>query len=127
MRRMDQEDDDITLSERQEAFLSLIEEHGVADREAAEIIGVSRWAVWRWKKDPDFSPRYKEARKVRLEHLVKEAERRAMNGSDRLLEFLLCNYAPDKFSNKQKVEHGGVIPITVVTGVPTDDGSDLAG
>lgn len=123
---MDQ-DDDITLSERQEAFLGLIEAHGIADRDAAEIIGVSRWAIWRWKKDPDFAPRYKAAREVRLEHLVKEAERRAMNGSDKLLEFLLCNYAPDRFSNKQKVEASGSLSLTVATGVPADDGSDLAG
>jgi hypothetical protein len=122
-----EQDDDIPLSERQEAFLSLIEAHGIADRDAAEIIGVSRWAIWRWKKDPDFAPRYKAAREVRLEHLVKEAERRAMNGSDKLLEFLLCNYAPDRFSNKQKVEASGNLSLLVATGVPHDDGSDLAG
>jgi hypothetical protein len=121
------QDDDPTLSERQEAFLALIEEHGIRDTDAAEIIGVSRWAIWRWKKEPDFAPRYKAARQVRIDHLIKEAERRAMNGSDKLLEFLLCNYAPDKFSNKQKVEHNGVMSLAVVTGVPADDGSDLAG
>lgn len=123
-----QVEDDPTLSERQEAFLDLLNEHGLNDRDAAEIVGVSRWTVWRWKKEPDFAPRYKAARQVRLDHLIKEAERRAMNGSDKLLEFLLCNYAPDQFSNKQKVEHQGGFNLTVATGVPTeDDGSDLAG
>lgn len=121
------EDTEPDLNERQEAFLELIEAHGIADRDAAEIIGVSRWAVWRWKKLPDFAPRYKAAREVRLEHLIKEAERRAMNGSDKLLEFLLCNYAPEKFSNKQKVEASGSLSLMVATGVPPDDGSDLAG
>lgn len=122
-----EQDADPTLSERQEAFLDLIEAHGIADTAATDIIGVSRWTVWRWKKDPDFAPRYKAAREVRLEHLVKEAERRAMNGSDKLLEFLLCNYAPDRFSNKQKVEASGNLSLLVATGVPHDDGSDLAG
>lgn len=125
-----------TLSERQTAFLDLIEEHGINDRDAADIIGVTRWTVWRWKKDPDFAPRYKAARQVRIEHLIKEAERRALNGSDRLLEFLLCNYAPERFSNKQKVEHSGEVSVAerlararkrTTTPEIEDDGSDLAG
>jgi hypothetical protein len=104
-------DNDVTLSERQEAFLALIEESGIRDSDGAVLVGVSRWAVWRWKKDPEFALRYQAARQVRLEHLIKEAERRAMNGSDKMLEFLLCNYAPDKFSNKQKLEHSGEVSI----------------
>lgn len=121
------ETEELTISEKQEAFLSIIEAHGLPDTEAAELVGVHRITAWRWKQDPAFLPRYKEARKVCLEKLIKEAERRAMSGSDRLLEFLLCNYAPDKFSNKQKVEHGGGMSLSVVTGVPAEDGSDLAG
>lgn len=124
---MDTLEEDPTLSERQELFLSVIADHGVSDFDAAGVVGVSRWTVWRWKKDPDFAPRYNAVRQVRIEHLIKEAERRAMNGSDKLLEFLLCNYAPDKFSNKQKVEASGGFSLTVATGVPADDGSDLAG
>lgn len=122
-----------TLSERQEAFLALIESEGLGDREAAEIIEVTRWTVWRWKKQPEFQPRYAHARQVRLDHLIKEAERRAMRGSDRLLEFLLCNYAPDKFSNKQKLEHSGEVELTERLArararmTQDDDGSDLAG
>lgn len=121
------EPEELTITEKQEAFLAIIEAHGMTDSEAAEEVGVHRCTIWRWKQEPEFLPRYKEARKVRLEHLIKEAERRAMSGSDRLLEFLLCNYAPDKFSNKQKVEHGGGMSLSVVTGVPAEDGSDLAG
>jgi len=131
------EDNPPSLSERQEAFIGLIREHGISDMQAAEIIGVSRWAIWRWKKDPDFSPLYKAARQVRLDHLIAEAERRAMNGSDRLLEFLLCNYDPERFSNKQKVEHSGDIGLaerlaaarkrTTKPEPGEDDGSDLAG
>jgi len=121
------EDTEPTLSERQEAFLELIEA-GARDPLAAEGAGVHRVTAYRWKRhDPEFKARYDAAREVRLEHLVKEAERRAMNGSDKLLEFLLCNYAPDRFSNKQKVETTGAMSLTVTTGVPSDDGSDLAG
>jgi hypothetical protein len=28
-----------------------------------------------------------------------------MSGSDKLLMFLLCNYAPDQFSQTQRLEH----------------------
>jgi len=144
MRRMDtkapaepQEENPPSLSERQEAFLGLIREHGISDMQAAEIIGVSRWAIWRWKKDPDFAPLYKEARKVRLDHLIAEAERRAMNGSDRLLEFLLIAYDGERFNIKQKIEHSGNVGLaerlaaarrrTAKPQPEEDDGSDLAG
>lgn len=130
---MDNENVEPTLSERQEAFLEVIAAGG-RDPAAAEAAGVHRVTAYRWKKhDPEFKARYDTARQVRLDHLVKEAERRAMNGSDRLLEFLLCNYAPDKFSNKQKVEHSGDIGIAERLArarkrtSTSDDGSDLAG
>jgi len=123
---------DITLNERQSAFLELIEAHGIADADAALAVGVHRITVWRWKQEPDFAGRYRAARQVRVDHLVREAERRAMAGSDRMLEFLLCNYAPDRFSNKQKVEHSGDITIAERLArarkrTTPDDGSDLAG
>lgn len=116
-----------TLSEVQEEFLALIAEYGTTDMAAAAAVGRSRWTVIDWKKKPAFLARYKEARRVGLDQLVREAERRALNGSDRLLEFLLCNYAPERFSSKQKVEHAGGINLSVTTGVPEGDGCDLAG
>ncbi len=123
-----------TLTERQEAFLHLIETHGIADKDAYEILGVTRWTLWRWKKDAEFLARYEEARKIGMPHLEAEAKRRAMNGSDRLLEFLLCNYDPARFSNKQKLEVHGEVTLAERlararkrTTTPEDDGSDLSG
>jgi len=124
-----------SLSEKQELFLSLIAEDGLRDGDAAAAVGVSRWSPPRWRKtNPEFAERYKAARQVRIDHLVKEAERRAINGSDRLLEFLLCNYDPARFSNRQKIEHTGELTLADrlargrarTRGTP-DDGSDLAG
>lgn len=130
-----QTEDEPSLSEKQELFLSLVAEYGIRDTDAADAVGMSRWAPPRWRKDPVFKARYDAARKIRTEHLIREAERRAINGSDRLLEFLLLNYAPDKFSNKQKIEHTGEFALTDrlvrgrsrVANSPQDDGSDLAG
>ena len=119
-------DDDIPLTEKQEAFLELVKEHGTTDKAAAEALGLSKWSPIRWKKDPDFKAQYDAARAIGLEHLVKEAERRALNGSDRLLEFLLCNYAPDRFQKREArdLNHSGGVSLAVVTGVP-EDGDDL--
>lgn len=114
-----------TKEERQEAFLAFIAENAGTDGNAAQAVGLTHWAIILWKRDPEFKKRYLEARKISIEHLVKEAERRAMNGSDRLLEFLLCNYAPEKFTKREKVEHSGNMSLQVVTGLPADDGSDL--
>lgn len=82
---------------RQREFLKCIEA-GAKDIEAAAAVGVSRWMAWRWKKsDPEFLKAYEAAKVVHVDQLVKEAKRRALHGSDRLLEFLLCNLAPDQF------------------------------
>lgn len=130
---METPDNQFTPSEAQEAFLELVGA-GMRDPDAAAGVGVHRTTAWRWRLDPAFLARYKEAKRVHLDQLIQEAERRAMNGSDRLLEFLLCNYAPERFSNKQKVEHSGEINLAERlararkrTTAPEDDGSDLAG
>lgn len=120
------QDADIPEDERQALFLENIRLTGCTDRDAAEWAGVSRWTAQRWKHDPVFKSRYNDARKIGIEELVREAERRAMNNSDRMLMFLLCNYAPERFSNKQTVEHQGAASLTVLTGVPNaNDISDL--
>lgn len=96
-----------TLNERQAAVLELIGA-GMRDGEAARALGLHRWCVWRWKRDcPEFLAKYKEARKITVSVLRAEAERRAMRGSDKLLEFLLCNYAPDQFRRTQHIEATG--------------------
>ena len=99
-----------TLSERQEMFLACIA-GGARYKEAAEDIGIHRVTAWRWKQDPDFLKRYRAARKASVSTLKREAERRAMAGSDRLLIFLLCAYAPEEFQERQVMEHRGKLDI----------------
>jgi hypothetical protein len=100
-------DTDTPEADRKALFLDMIRATGCTDVDAATIAGVSRWTAWRWKKnDPEFAKQYDDMRKIGVEHLVKEAERRAMHGSDRLLEFLLCNYAPERFKRKETVDLG---------------------
>jgi transposase-like protein len=99
-----------TLSERQEIFLAHIE-GGARYYEAAEETGVHRVTAWRWRQDPDFVKRYEAARKASVTRLKREAERRAMAGSDRLLIFLLCAYAPEEFQERQVLDHRGKLDI----------------
>jgi len=99
-----------TLSERQEVFLAYIE-GGARYSEAAEETGVHRVTAWRWKADPEFVKRYRAARKCSVARLREEAERRAMAGSDRLLIFLLCAYAPEQFQERQVLDHRGKLDL----------------
>ena len=55
--------------------------------------------------------RYEAARKASVTRLKREAERRAMAGSDRLLIFLLCAYAPQEFQERQVVDHRGKVDL----------------
>ena len=66
-----------------------------------------RVTAWRWRADPAFMKRYEAARRASVAKLKREAERRAMAGSDRLLIFLLCAYAPDEFQERQVLDHRG--------------------
>ncbi len=84
---------------------------GARYSEAAEEAGVHRVTAWRWKADPDFVKRYEAARRASVATLRREAERRAMAGSDRLLIFLLCAYAPEEFQERQVLDHRGKLDI----------------
>lgn len=98
--------DDITpLKEtRMREFLALVGA-GYTDADAANAVGYSRWAVCRWKKEyPGFLDAYDRAKHINVDALIVEAKRRALRGSDRLLEFLLCNLAPDQFKRNAEVK-----------------------
>jgi len=112
-------------AERKRAYVELIGS-GCNHSEAAEGVGVDRATAFRWRQeDPEFAQACRTALRASIDVLKAEAERRALKGSDKLLMFLLCNYAPEQFSDKQKVEHSGGVSLQVVTGVP-QPGEDLA-
>lgn len=102
---------------------------GMDYSEASLFAGVNRATSYRWRQDPEFQKQVDAAREVCIENLIKEAERRAMRGSDKLLEFLLCNYAPDKFKRTQSVEMNAKVQsraeVKIVTEFDANDASDL--
>lgn len=89
---------------RMREFLALVGA-GYTDQDAAHAVGYSRWAPINWKKVyPGFIDAYNRAKHVNVDALIVEAKRRALRGSDRLLEFLLCNLAPDQFKRNADVK-----------------------
>jgi transposase-like protein len=91
-------------STRKRVVLELLAE-GSSICEAARGVGLDRSTVFRWRQhDPEFAQACRQALVANVEVLKREAERRALKGSDKLLMFLLCNYAPEQFSQAQKVE-----------------------
>lgn len=112
-------------AERKRAFAELIAQ-GLNFTEAAEAVHVDRATAFRWRQqDPEFAQVCRDALKISIERLEHEAERRALNGSDKLLMFLLERRAPEKYHIAQKMEHSGGVSLQVVTGVP-QPGEDLA-
>ena len=94
-----------TVGERKQLALDLFTAGGYRDSEVAALVGVDRTSLFRWKQnDPAFLAAYRISRVVHTDKLVAEAERRAMNSSDKLLMFLLCNQAPERFKMVGKVE-----------------------
>lgn len=115
----------------QAAFLGAFSECGVIGR-AAEIAGCARKTHYRWLlDDPTYPPRFEDARDQACDRLEMEARRRAVEGvmepvfgsggkgqgtvrvgdirrfSDTLLIFLMKGAMPEKYRERQSVEHSG--------------------
>lgn len=109
-----QPDDDLDLSDRMRIFLEGIRA-GMSYVEAADHAGVHRATTWRWRQDPEFAAQVKQAEEVSVDQLKREAHRRAMRGSDRLLEFLLVNRAPEEFQRVQNINLAGHLSLSNMT------------
>jgi hypothetical protein len=114
----------------QKAFLDLLAE-GCNFTEANAALGINRATSFRWRQtDPEFAQACRVAFKVSLDKLKAEAERRAVNGSDKLLMFLLERYDPAQFHIAQKLEHSGAVDLanTIIAArsrVKPEPGCDL--
>jgi hypothetical protein len=119
-------------AERKRAFVELIAS-GCNFTEAAEALGVHRITAFQWRReDPGFNAECMQALRVSIDMLKKEAERRAIRGSDKLLMFLLERYDPEKFHLAQKLEHSGAVDLAGAVlaarrrgNVGSEPGSDL--
>ncbi|NBB81653.1 MAG: terminase [Verrucomicrobia bacterium] len=90
---------------KREAFLSCLE-NGDSVQNAANVAGVARGTVYRWRKeDEEFAAAWDMALDSGIDRLEDEAYKRALSGSDTLLIFLLKSKRPSIYSEKQRLEH----------------------
>lgn len=94
----------MTRAEREDEFIRLLAE-GEKVRHAAAACSLDFSGMYRKRQaDPAFAKRWEDAQRIPVQRLEGEAMRRAMRGSDRLLEFLLKSLAPERFGEKQRLE-----------------------
>ena len=76
---------------------------GASGRQAADIAGIPRGTIYRWRnEDPDFAQAWLESRDTSLQDLEVAAFKRAIEGNDRLLVFLLKSHMPQTYNQRQQ-------------------------
>lgn len=110
--REEQADDLAGLTPRQRKFLQAYEETASISQ-AARAANIHRSTHYQWLKDEAYRRAFQEIQATLGDLLLDEAVRRALAGSDQLLQFLLRGLKPEIF-NRQQVE---VIPPIGFTGM----------
>jgi len=97
----------IRTDEVRTKFLEALSE-GMSIANAAGAAGAGRGAMYIWRReDPLFAADWDEAVEVGTDLLEDEARRRAMNGSDQVLMFLLKARRPQQYKDRAMHEHVG--------------------
>jgi hypothetical protein len=94
------------------AFLEHFRAHGNVSW-ACRAVGITRRpTVYEWQEhDDEFAAAFREAEIEATETLEQEAYRRAFQGSDTLLIFLLKARAPTKYRDNARIEHAGAVRV----------------
>lgn len=112
-----------------EAFLAVLRETCNVS-EACRTAGISRSTAYEWRAENEkFAADWHDAEEEAADKLEREAWRRAVEGvdkpivhqgvitatykeySDRMLEILLKGHKPDKYTERNKVEHSGKLSL----------------
>ncbi len=106
---------EVALTAKQTAFLAAYAQCGVVS-DAARAAGINRTTHYQWlEQSAEYAAAFAQSQQRLADLLVDEAVRRALAGSDRLLEFLLKGLKPEMF-NRQQVEvqaPGGLAMVAV--------------
>ena len=106
------------------SFLEAFVEHGTV-LAACRKVGVGRSTVYdERRRNEDFAPVFADAEVEVTESLEGEAIRRALHGSDRLMEFLLKARRPEKYGERTRFNRGEVAERLVLT--PEQEAEELA-
>ena len=94
--------DDDSRAASQSRFLAAYQS-GATTRQAAQIAGVDRATFYRWRdSDPEFAQAWLESHDKSMEDLEVQAYKRAIQGNDRLLMFLLKSHMPLTYNKRQQ-------------------------
>lgn len=98
-------------------FLDAFRDTGIV-QEAAKKAGVGKATVYRHKaSNPTFAAAWDEVEEWTTQQLEQVAVKRAVDGSDLLLIFLLKARRPHIYRETMKVEHGGKISHEIEQGI----------
>jgi hypothetical protein len=98
---------EIAQDARQDAFLEAYELYGRIDH-ASQAAGIGCRTHYSWlMNDPTYPERFKASEAIGVQALKDVAKKRAFEGSDRLLEFLLRGLDPATFGDRFKGEFSG--------------------
>src|ERR1700760_3097839 len=93
----------IRTQSTREVFLRALAETGNVSA-SAEAAGIGRNALYQWRSDDlGFARAWDLALELGVDALEDEAKRRAMNGSDTLLMFLLRGRRPEVYGQKSQI------------------------
>ncbi len=91
---------EMSTEELKRRFLEAYERYGTVTS-ACRIVELSRDSPYRWRQqDPEFNEAFENSRNVVADDLEQEALRRAHDGSDLLLIFMLKALRPDKYRER---------------------------
>lgn len=80
-------------------------ENGATVSAACAGADINRNTFYKWyEQDPEFAKQVDAAQKSRVHHVEDSLYKKAMAGNLTAIIFYLCNRAPDKWKNVQKVE-----------------------
>ena len=115
----------LTHEERIDEFFRMLSE-GVKVRAAAAAVAVSWSLLYRYRREqPEFAKRWEDAKRITVQRLEDEAYRRALDGSDKLMELMLKAHAPEKYRERSEVRVAGGMSLQVITGMPDAPVDDL--
>ncbi|HMM76844.1 MAG TPA: hypothetical protein PJ986_14125 [Gammaproteobacteria bacterium] len=94
----------LATEDRKRKFCEFVSE-GLTAGDAAKATGVARRTVFYWRQgDAAFARAWEEAEQLRVEALEAAAHRLALSGDAVMLKFLLSNLAPEKYSERARLD-----------------------
>ncbi len=104
----------VSSGEWKPAFLAHLRETANV-RDSCQAAGVARGMVYARKHDdPEFAKQWAEALEDAIDVLEATARKRALGESDTLMIFLLKAHRPDKYRERQQLDHSGGMTQTVI-------------